>query len=165
MPVLDNLRHEIFAQHRARGELLDDAFEAAGYVSAPGHATRLAKRAAVAERIVELRAAAEELNGAGGQAMVAALLRMAERCDYFDTPERMRETRLTLMDAWRLQKELAEERRAEREALGRLAIASEIRPKRRPRTRRLAVSDAKTCHVDPNAGSSTEPENPEFRIW
>ena len=124
MPELLNPRHEAFARARARGALLDDAYEAAGYAPARGHSSRLAKRPLVAARVAELRSQLSDWESANGQSVVAALLRMAERCDYFDTPERMRETRLTLIEARKLQKEVAQERRDE--LAGRLA-----RPKRR----------------------------------
>jgi hypothetical protein len=50
MPVLENPRHEAFAQARARGALLNDAYESAGFVLLKGHPSRLAYRAEVAER-------------------------------------------------------------------------------------------------------------------
>jgi hypothetical protein len=57
MPTLENPRYENFAQARAKGALLNDAYESAGFVPHRGHPSRLAYRAEVAERIAELRAA------------------------------------------------------------------------------------------------------------
>ena len=40
MPQLENLRHEAFAQARAKGARLDDAYEDAGFAPSNGHASR-----------------------------------------------------------------------------------------------------------------------------
>ena len=42
MPILQNPRHEAFAQSRSRGALLDEAYEHAGFIPGHGHASRLA---------------------------------------------------------------------------------------------------------------------------
>jgi hypothetical protein len=44
MPTLRNPRREAFAQARAGGALLDDAYEAAGFAPGNRHASRLAGR-------------------------------------------------------------------------------------------------------------------------
>jgi phage terminase small subunit len=41
MPVLDNPRHEAFAQARAKGARLEQAYEEAGFAPGNGHASRL----------------------------------------------------------------------------------------------------------------------------
>jgi hypothetical protein len=55
MPVLENLRHQAFAQPRARDALMNDADVSAGSAPHKGHLSRLACRAEVAERIAGLR--------------------------------------------------------------------------------------------------------------
>jgi hypothetical protein len=116
MPFLDNPRHEIFAKARAKGVRLDDAYELAGFAPIRGHSSRLAQRPDVAARISELRLATAGWEETTGQAIVTAMLRMAEARDFFDSPQRMKETRLTLIEARKLQKELTEERELERKA-------------------------------------------------
>ena len=117
MPALTNFRQEAFARARAKGAFLDDAYEAAGYAVGKGHSSRLAKLKNVAARIAELRLEVEPSECGSTQMVVSALFRMADRCDYFDTPERMREVRMTLLEARRVQKELFDERREERARL------------------------------------------------
>jgi len=50
MPILQNARHEIFAQSRAKGARLEDAYEDAGFIPGNGHAGKLAQRPEVSER-------------------------------------------------------------------------------------------------------------------
>ena len=52
--------HNAFAQARAGGALLDDAYEIAGFVPGHRHASRLAKLPELAERIGKLLAARTE---------------------------------------------------------------------------------------------------------
>jgi hypothetical protein len=56
MPTLQVPRYEAFAQARAKGALLIDAYESAGFERHRGHPSRLALSDNVAERIAELRA-------------------------------------------------------------------------------------------------------------
>jgi hypothetical protein len=51
MPTLTDPRAEAFAQSRARGANLEDAYELAGFAGGQGHASRFARRAKVAARI------------------------------------------------------------------------------------------------------------------
>ena len=138
MPLLLNPRHEAFARARARGAMLDDAYEMAGYAPARGHSSRLAGRPDVAERIGELRGVATDSDAGCTQAVVESLIRMADRFDAFDTPERMRETRQTIMEARNLQREMIQERAHER-----LSVLS-VR-ERRLRRARANRKPAKTC--------------------
>ena len=73
MSILQNHRHEAFAQARAAGARLDDAYEDAGFAPGRGHACRLAHTPEVAERIAELRADKARLGDAGAQAVVLAI--------------------------------------------------------------------------------------------
>ena len=117
MPLLPNPRHEAFAQARAKGALLDDAYEDAGFAPGNGHASRLAWRSEVAGRIAELRAEQVELGEANPQAVIAALPRMAKASETLATPAGVKEARLTLLEACRLNAEMARARANERRAL------------------------------------------------
>ena len=72
MPLLKNPRHEAFAHARAKGALLDDAYEDAGFAPGNGHASRLAQRPEVAGRIAELRALQSDLGEANPPAVGAS---------------------------------------------------------------------------------------------
>jgi uncharacterized protein YqfA (UPF0365 family) len=73
MPILQNTRHEAFAQLRARGAPLDLAYAQAGYEADSGHGSRLAKRPAVAARIAELRARRDAADAGGPPNLINAL--------------------------------------------------------------------------------------------
>lgn len=73
MPPLHNARHERFAQERAGGRSVAEAYLAAGYRGGGGAASRLNARASVRARIENLQRAAAERAGIT-QAMVLAEL-------------------------------------------------------------------------------------------
>jgi hypothetical protein len=118
MPVLENPRHEAFAQARARGALLNDAYEDAGFAPDRSHANRLAGREDVAERVAELKAElrAEQagLDGASPHKVIAALLEVAKNCQAQEGPAALKEARLALLDAQRLHSEVALSRQIDR---------------------------------------------------
>jgi hypothetical protein len=114
MPILKNPRHEAFAQARAKGAVLEDAFEDAGFAPDRGHASRLAARDEVAERIAELKAEQAEIDGASTRSVIAALLRLAEGGQKLESPAALKEVRLALLDAQRLVHELAVHRQIDR---------------------------------------------------
>ena len=114
MPVLQNPRHEAFARARAKGALLEDAYEDAGLIPGHGHASRLALRPEVVERVAELRAAQTELEGADIQGVITALLRISKASETLGTPAGLKESRETLLVAARLRSTMASERRTER---------------------------------------------------
>lgn len=58
MPVLKNARYERFAQERAKGTSIIDAYTAAGYKADHANARRLSEYKAVKARIRELQSAA-----------------------------------------------------------------------------------------------------------
>jgi hypothetical protein len=105
MPTLTNLRHEAFAQARAKGARLDEAFEAAGFVLIRGHSSRLARRPDVAERIAELRELKPGPKIATPVVVINALLHLAHAGIRAANPGIVREARLALLDAGRLQEE------------------------------------------------------------
>ena len=117
MPLLENPRHEAFAQARAQGALLDDAYEDAGFAPGNGHASRLAKREEVAERIAELRAEQPDIKGAGTRGAIGTLLRLVEAGLAQGTPAGVKEARETLMEARRLHDNLADRRQRERKSM------------------------------------------------
>ena len=116
MPLLQNPRHETFAQARAAGALLEDAYEAAGFVPGLNHASRLARTPEVAMRIGELRAHARFPDPAAPSVLIGALLQMAEH-GRGKTVEWAKEARMALMDAARLRAEWSRERQADLQAI------------------------------------------------
>lgn len=60
MPVLANARHELFAQERAQGRTVDEAYQLAGFKPNRGNAGRLNANERVLARIAELQRAAAE---------------------------------------------------------------------------------------------------------
>ena len=115
MPFLQNPRHEAFAQARAKGALLDDAYEDAGFAPGNGHASRLALTAKVAERIGELRTLNARLDEANPQAMIAALIALAQAGEALADGAGVREARLALLDAYRLRDDWAAARHLDRD--------------------------------------------------
>ena len=114
MPTLTDRRAEAFAQHRAHGANLEDAYELAGLAGGQGHANRFGSRTKVAARVRELIDAGRR-QPITGQDIAFELQRMVQHIDEFDTPQRMRETRETLMELRKMQVELERERYVERE--------------------------------------------------
>jgi hypothetical protein len=114
MPILQNPRHEAFAQARARGVGLEDAYEDAGYMQGNGHASRLALTKDVAERIAEIKAARADEEEVSSGMVKAALIRMAKAGEELKTAAAIREARLTMMEAWNVQQLVEQNRRHDR---------------------------------------------------
>ncbi len=114
MPALKNLDHEAFAQARAAGATLIQAYEAAGYAPSRAHGSRLASRPEIAERIAELRALDITENPSGTASVVAALLRIAKTSEDLNSPAGIKEARLTLLEAHRLSAEAGSARQWKR---------------------------------------------------
>jgi phage terminase small subunit len=114
MPKLQNLRHEAFAAALAEGASQDEAYTDASFSPGNGHASRLAGLPGVAERVAELRAEQPDLSGATPEAVIVALLRMAENLEDARAPAEVRERRLTLLAIGRLSAELAANRAGRR---------------------------------------------------
>ncbi len=55
MPVLDNARHEAFAQALAKGMSADAAYQEAGYKANRGNATTLKANQSVKDRVAEIQ--------------------------------------------------------------------------------------------------------------
>ncbi|TPM37041.1 hypothetical protein [Mesorhizobium sp. B2-3-2] len=60
MPVLDNQRHEAFAQALAKGKSADEAYAEAGYKPDRGNASRLTANDNIAARVAELQGMAAD---------------------------------------------------------------------------------------------------------
>ena len=114
MPILQNPRQEAFAQARAKGALLDDAYEIAGFAPGHRHASRLARQPDVAERIGELLVARTEAKPTDARTVIAALLRLADAGPAVANPSAIHETRLVLLDACRLMGEIEKAREHDR---------------------------------------------------
>jgi hypothetical protein len=123
MSPLQNPRHETFAQARARGASLQDAFEDAGYPPDRAHACRLAKREDVSARVAELRAKGETMEASAPQTIIDALIRMARDSEALKTPAGVKEARLNLLEADRLRAALTAYRNNERYHISREADA------------------------------------------
>ena len=108
MPTLENPRYEAFAQARAKGALLIDAYESAGFVRHKGHPSRLAWKAEVAERIAELRALQTDMEDVGPLGLLASLRRIIKAGELSDDPKLVNAARLAILDASRLRAELTQ---------------------------------------------------------
>ncbi|MEO8926764.1 MAG: hypothetical protein ABI306_06325 [Caulobacteraceae bacterium] len=103
MPVLENRGHETYARARARGLGPLEAYVAAGYRPTYTSGARLGRRPEVAARIVELREREPEPIEPG--AAIARLLRLADAGQTLNNAAGLRESRMALMEAYRLQGE------------------------------------------------------------
>src|SRR5271168_3748548 len=113
MPTLTNTRYESFAQARARGARLDDAYEDAGFVLNKGHSSRLARRPEVAQRIAELRVQRNEAEDVGPHKVIATLLRIAKAGEASENASLLKEARLALLDAARLHADMVAARHSD----------------------------------------------------
>jgi hypothetical protein len=117
MPALDNPQYEAFAVARARGAFLEDAYEDAGYTAHNGHASRIANRLEVRERISELRREQAKAEESSPRAVIEALVRMARASESLNTAAGAKEARANLLEALRLAREMSDTRRHDRESL------------------------------------------------
>ena len=107
MPALRDPRHEAFAQARAKGALLIDAYESAGFVRHRGHPSRLALKDEVAERIAELRASQTDADDVSLAGLLASLRRIIKAGENSEISALVNAARLAIVDASRIQAELA----------------------------------------------------------
>ncbi len=119
MPILPNSRQEAFARARAKGARLEDAYEDAGYTPSRFNASHLAARPEIADRIAELRAERDATKPKTLDHDTVISLLMDTYMDKRESndPRVLIESRITLFEALRLQKEKELEREAEREKL------------------------------------------------
>lgn len=78
MPVLPNPRHEAFAQALAKGMSQDAAYAEAGFKPSRHHASRLATKGNVANRVAELQSKAAEKAEWSAAERLAALKRISD---------------------------------------------------------------------------------------
>ena len=116
MPRLEHHRHEHFAQARARGALLEDACEDAGFVPGRGHATRLAAREDVAERISELRLLRAKDQAIDLEMTANLLLASTQNLIRSEDHRLVREARANLVEGVRLRSLFARQRAEDRRA-------------------------------------------------
>ncbi len=135
MPQLENRRHEWFAQHRAHGHRLEEAYERAGYTPDRGHACRLASRPEVAERINEIRADFTQIT-ADRPRVIHALMSVGQACRALETPEGLKEARFTYLEAARLQQEILDDMARDRDIMKR-----ELALQARPAPARIAAAE------------------------
>ncbi len=114
MPSLQDPHHECFAQARARGMLLIDAYETAGFVRHRGHPSRLACKPEVAERIAELRRLQIHIEATSLQGLLASLRRIIMAGERSENPTLVNAARLAIVDAARLRDELSRQQALER---------------------------------------------------
>src|SRR5438067_8359566 len=110
MPTLQNPRQEAFAQARAKGALLDDAYEMAGFAPGNRHGARLAREPEVADRIAELIASGSRERAHDTGTVIDALLRLAELAPNTANPAAITEAAAVLMQARKLIAEVSKER-------------------------------------------------------
>jgi hypothetical protein len=115
MPALLDPRHEAFAQARAKGALLIDAYESAGFVRHRGHPSRLALKREVADRIAALRFSQTESDDVSPQGLLASLRRIIKAGENSENPALVNAARLAIVDASRIQAELARQQAVDRE--------------------------------------------------
>lgn len=80
MPVLDNSRHELFAQEIAKGATQIEAYVKAGYEPIEPNASRLIRNAKVSARIAEIKAAAAERVEIDEAYVLSTIKDTVERC-------------------------------------------------------------------------------------
>jgi hypothetical protein len=114
MPALRDPRQEAFAQARAKGALLIDAYESAGFVRHRGHPSRLALKHDVAWRIAELRVSQTELEDTTLHGLLASLRRIIKAGESSENTALVNAARLAIVDASRIQAELARLQAADR---------------------------------------------------
>ena len=117
MPTLSNPRYEAFAQARAKGALLIDAYESAGFVRHRDHPSRLAWKPGVAERIAELRKLQTYMEDLTLNGLLVSLGRIIRAGAGSDTPALANAARLAVLDAARLQAELTKARADEQQQI------------------------------------------------
>ena len=128
MPALANPQYEVFAIARARGALLEQAYQEAGYAAQKGHAWRIAGRAEIQARIAELRAERARVEEVFPRAIIDVLVRQAKVNEALQTPAASRETRANLLEALRLERAIADARRKNYEKSVKTMVCEDDRP-------------------------------------
>ena len=178
MPALQDRRHEAFAQARAKGALLIDAYESAGFVRHRGHPSRLALKDRVAERIAELRASQTDVEDTSPLGLLASLRRIIKAGEGSENPTLVNAARLAIVDASRLRAELARQQADEQRQLDKdfkdfasqaVAIVAPEPATERPSPPRQAPASARQRPADspesPRALPRTSSPAPRHLPW
>ena len=80
MPVLENPKHEAFAQALAKGKTADEAYQLAGYAANRGNATRMKANESILGRVTELQGMAAERVVVDREWVLARLIENAKNC-------------------------------------------------------------------------------------
>ena len=105
MPVLENVRHERFAQELAKGKTQEQAYIDAGYAAsgARGHAARLlVANGNIAERVAELQSAVADKSTWDAARIINNLARYAEKGEAIAEPAGLSVARASMMDIGKL---------------------------------------------------------------
>ncbi len=106
MPTLLNQGHECYVRARAKGVKRLAAYVEAGYAAHETSAGRLERRPEVTARLAELRG--RDPDAADPAAVVVRLLRLAYACEALGGAPALKEARLAVLEAHRLQAQLSE---------------------------------------------------------
>jgi hypothetical protein len=104
MPVLENVRHERFAQELAKGKTQEQAYIDAGY-SANGArvaASKLLTNANIAERVTELQSVVADKSTWDAARIINNLARYAEKGEAIAEPAGLSVARASMMDIGKL---------------------------------------------------------------
>jgi hypothetical protein len=102
MPVLDNARHERFAQALAKGMSATDAYTKAGYSGDRTAASRLSTNVNVQARLLELKTKSAEKTVLTVASITDRLLKIADKGEASDEASMLTVARASLMDAAKL---------------------------------------------------------------
>jgi phage terminase small subunit len=102
MPVLDNSRHEAFAQHLAKGLSASEAYTKAGYAESRSAASRLSTNVNISARVVELQNKSADRTVLTVAALTERLLAIAEKGESSNEAPLLSVARASLMDAAKL---------------------------------------------------------------
>lgn len=102
MPVLDNPRHERFAQALAEGKTADEAYQLAGYSENRGNAARLKANDSVASRVAEIQGRAARRTEITVAGITEKLIAIAEKAETKDEASMLAVARASYMDAAKL---------------------------------------------------------------
>lgn len=102
MPVLENARHERFAQALAKGETASAAYEAAGYSPDRGAASRLSANVSIEARVTELLGRAAVRAEISVASISERLMKIASKAEGKSDAPMLSVARATLMDVAKL---------------------------------------------------------------
>ena len=106
MPVLKNVKHEMFCQEFAKGISAPKAYELAGYEPNDSHASRLRSQTSIADRVAELLEQVGrrtvELTSVTAASATQRLLTIADKAEALATASGYSVARQAIMDVAKL---------------------------------------------------------------